>query len=154
MASHAISMGEAVRLRDKVVRLQHSTKRAREKAGEVVTDLVRAAEVSGVAAGIGFLQGKRAKDGKAAISIFGVPLDLAIGATAHVLGIMGVGGAEDHFKAIGDGGLATYFSTLGYQAGKTGSLTTSVKGEEYALPAASMSGQALTADDLARLASE
>lgn len=148
----SISMSEALRLRDKVTRLQSTTKRAREKAGEVVTDLVRAAEVSGVAAAIGYLQGKRAQEGKESLSLFGVPLDLGVGVVAHVLGIMGVGGAEDHFKAIGDGGLATYFSTLGYTAGKSGKGL--AEATRAALTPPKVSGASLTADDLAKLATE
>lgn len=147
-----ISLAEAKRLQARVQSLQSSTKRAREKAGEVVTSIVRAAEVSAVAGAIGYMQGKRAADGKEAISIAGVPLDLAVGVAGHVMAVMGVGGAEDHFKAIGDGGLATYFSTLGYTAGKSGKGL--AEAAKAALTPPKVSGQALSAEDLAALASQ
>lgn len=143
-------MSEAVRLRDKVQRLQTSTKRVREKAGEAVQSLVRAAEVSAVAATIGFVQGKRAAAGKEAAAVFGVPLDLAVGVAAHAAALMGVAGAEDHFKAIGDGGLATYFSTLGYTAGKSGKGL--AEAAKAALSPPSVKGQSLSAQDLETLA--
>lgn len=148
----AISMSEALRLRDKVTRLQASTKKVREKAGEAVQSLVRAAEVSAVSATIGYIQGKRAGAGKEAVAVFGVPLDLAVGVGGHVAALMGVGGAEEHFKAIGDGGLATYFSTLGYTAGKSGKGL--AEATRAALTPPKVSGQSLTADDLAKLATE
>lgn len=150
-----ISLAEASRLRDKVARFQHTTKKLREKAGMTVTTVVEAAEVSGVALALGYYAGKRAKDGAGQLSIFGVPLDLGVGVAAHVLAIMGVGGAEEHFRAIGHGGLATYFSTMGFNTGKTGQLPKALSGDApRSLPGASISGQSLTADDLARLATE
>ncbi|MFM7009971.1 MAG: hypothetical protein ACKO0Z_11685 [Betaproteobacteria bacterium] len=145
-------MKEALALRDKVARMQHSTKRAREKAGEVVKDLVRAAEVSGVAAALGYFQGKRAADSKESLKVFNVPLELVTGVAGHTLAAMGVAGAEDHFKAIADGALATYFSTLGYTAGKSGKdLLASTKGDDV-LSLPGVSGQSLTVDDLAKMA--
>lgn len=151
----SISLIEASRLRDKVARFQHTTKRLREKAGETVTTVVEAAEVSGAALALGYLAGKRAKDGNGQMHIFGVPLDLGVGVVAHIMALMGVGGAEEHFRAIGHGGLATYFSTLGFNTGKTGSLPKALSGDGPAqLPGARVSGQSLTAEDLARLATE
>lgn len=148
-----VSLAEAVRLRDQVSRFKHATRKAREKAGEVVTDLVRAAEVSGVAAALGYWAGTTKKAGGDHPAFFGIPADLAVGVASHVLGIMGVGGAEDHFKAIGDGGLATYFSTLGYSAGLEGKGFLKGDSGQSSLPG-KMSGAALTADDLAKLATE
>lgn len=151
--ANVITMKEALAIREKGERLKKATQKFREKAGEVTKDLVRAGEVSAVALALGWWAGRQQKAGGENPSVMGVPLDLAVGVGAHVLGIMGVGGAEEHFKAIGDGGLATYFSTLGYTAGKTGtfgaSFLQSIKGEGNGV-----SGANLSAEDLARLATE
>lgn len=140
-----LSIRDAFRLAKKAQSLQVSSKRAREKLGGVTKDLVRAAEVSAVSAGLGYWQGKRAAAGNAPLKIAGVPADLLVGVAGHVLGIVGVGGAEEHWKAFGDAGLATYFSTAGYSAGKSG--TKLLSGSP-----AGVSGASLTAEDLARLA--
>jgi hypothetical protein len=48
----------------------------------------------------------------------GVPLDLLVGAGAHVAGFMGVGGKHRHtLHSIGDGGLAAYATTIGRSVG-------------------------------------
>lgn len=147
-----ISLAEAARLRDRVQRFQNQTKKAREKAGEIVTEVVRTGEVALTAGAIGYFQGKRAAEGKDPLALFGVPLDLAVGVLAKGLAISGVGGngAEEHFKAVGDGAIATYFSTLGFTAGKQGlGIADTIK---KSLGAPKVSGQSLTAEELATLA--
>lgn len=148
-----MNLAEMRRLANRAQSLQKSSARAREKLGEITSDLVRAAEVSGVSLALGYIQGKRASEGKELMRPFGMPLELGLGVAGHVLAVMGVGGAEDHFKAIGDASLATYFSNLGYNTGKSGKkLLSGEEGGGY-LPRR-MAGQSLTADDLARLATE
>lgn len=146
-----VSFKEALALREKVARLQHSTKKARQKAGEVVQEVVRTAEVGGAAFALAYIDGKRAREGKPHLDIFGVPGTLAVGVGAKVAALMGVGGAEEHVKAIGDGALAAYFANVGFTAGQTGALPF-FKPAGAIGPTPSVKGAALTAEDLARLA--
>jgi hypothetical protein len=157
-----ISAGKEMKLLSRIQNLQVATKKARHKAGEVVQDLVRVGEVAVGAGVFGFWAGKRSLD-KAATSgpnIFGVPADLAAGIACYAAALMGVAGAETHFKAIGDGALGAYFSTLGYEYGKganVGWKLPAVLGDGASagsLPAHRASGESLTAEDLAKLAAK
>ena len=154
----AFSAGKEMKLLSRIQNLQVATRKARHKAGEVVQDLVRVGEVAIGAGAFGFWAGKRSLVAGATSgpSILGVPADLAAGLACYAAALMGVAGAETHFKAIGDGALGAYFSTMGYEYGKGAKLLSpwkapAVLGE---LPAHRAAGESLTAEDLAKLAAK
>ncbi len=102
--------------RDAVQRMKASSARARKKAGETMETVVRTAEVSGTAFGLGILQA-RSGDPEG-IKVAGVNLNLGIGLGAHLFGLLGVGrGMESHLKAVGDGALGVYAFTAGLGVG-------------------------------------
>jgi hypothetical protein len=105
------SLSQLNKLRAKAARLQASSKRVREKAGEVVANAVSTAEVSAASFGWGYASKKFGKD---KMEIGGLSYPLLAGTSLHILSFMGVGGkAEDHMRSIGDGCLAAYFYSLG-----------------------------------------
>jgi hypothetical protein len=100
-----------VRLKDKLVRMQATTRRAREKAGEVAENIVGSATTVGSAFAIGAAQGYL---GEEKMRVFNVPVPLIVGLGAHLAAIVGTGGqGETHLRNIGNGALAAYASFAG-----------------------------------------
>jgi len=147
MAIKKFGMGELAKLRAKAARLQNATKRVREKAGEVVNNVVRTGEVSASAFAFGYAQ---QRFGREKMEVGGLHLALLGGTAAHVLSFMGISdGAEPHLRAIGDGALATYFFTLGRDvAVKT---KTAGYGQLNEHPDDDVSGQMLSDEELSRI---
>ncbi len=88
-------------------------KAARAQGEEVVERVQRTAISTGAAFGLGLVQGKTG-----GIEMFGLPLDLLVGAGAHVAGFMKVGGRRsDTLHYIGDGAMAAYAVTMGRSVG-------------------------------------
>lgn len=140
-----------VRARDTITRLQQSTKRAREKAGELVESVVTAGEVSGTAFAIGFWEGRIQKPED--FEVFGVPIPLAAGLAAHTFAMLGVGrGMENHLRSVGNGALAAHLNGIGRKLGQRAKIAApAVAGE---LPGASMNrqGAGITEEMLRNLA--
>lgn len=93
--------------------------------------LVRTGEIVLSSFTFGALQGKF-KD-KGGLVAFGLPVDLLAGAAFHVLGLLPFAKPYSHHLAnIGDGALASFFTTTGYRVGerwqKGGSLTSGIAG--------------------------
>lgn len=93
--------------------------------------LVRTAETVLSSFTFGVLQGKW-KD-KGGLVAFGLPVDLLAGAAFHVLGLLPFSRPYvHHLAALGDGALASFFTTTGYRVGerwgKGGSLTSGIAG--------------------------
>lgn len=93
--------------------------------------IVRTGEVVLSSFTFGVLQGKY-KD-KGGLVAFGLPVDLLAGAAFHVLGLIPFArGYSHHLAALGDGALASFFTTTGYRVGerwsKGGSLTSGIQG--------------------------
>lgn len=136
----------------KALRAQARMKNISAKADETVSTMVHTAEVSSAAFVAGVVQGRTG-----GIEVVGVPLDLGLAASLHVLGFAGIGGKmSSHLHGFGDGFLAAFLATTGRgvgQAMKSKQLgdTPAVKGE---LP----EGQGTSLSDLdismARMAAE
>jgi hypothetical protein len=93
--------------------------------------VTRSAEVTLSAFTFGVLQG-RWKD-KGGLTAFALPIDLLAGATFHILGLLPFAHPyAHHLHNLGDGALASFFTTTGYRVGerwsKSGSLRTGVSG--------------------------
>lgn len=152
----ALSMRDAVAMKNRIMSLQRHSRTLRHKSGEAVRDAVHLAEVGVGAGALGYWHGKRAADSTAteAPSFFGVPAEIVATAVLYGAAWMGVAGAEDHFKSLGDGAWAAYAASVGYEAGK-GVKTLrppKVLGTGTPTYGKRVSGEALTAEDLAKLA--
>lgn len=78
--------------------------------------LVRSSEVSMSAFTFGLIQGKFKKDGGLTLIL---PVDLLAGAAFHLVGLFGFAKPyANHLHAIGDGALASFFTTTGYRVGE------------------------------------
>lgn len=93
--------------------------------------LVRTGEVVLSSFTFGVLQGKF-KD-KGGLVAWGLPVDLLAGAAFHILGLLPFARPyAHHLSALGDGALASFFTTTGYRVGerwtKGGSLTSGIAG--------------------------
>lgn len=106
-----------MKLRDQVVRLQASTRRAREKAGEVMDHTLTAAETIGTSFAFGLWEG-RISDPKH-FELAGMPVPLVAGIAAHAFALLGVGrGMESHFHSVGNGALSAHLNGLGRRMGE------------------------------------
>ena len=117
------------KMRDTVSRLYATTKRAREKAGELTESVVTAAEVSGTAFAIGYWEGRIDKPED--FEVFGVPIPLAAGLGAHLFAIFGVGRSmESHMRSFGNGALAAHLNGVGRKLGQKAKISSpAVSGE-------------------------
>lgn len=93
--------------------------------------LVRTGEVVLSSFGFGVLQGKY-KD-KGGLVLWGLPVDLLAGAAFHLIGLIPFARHYGHHLAnLGDGALASFFTTTGYRVGerwtKGGSLSSGIAG--------------------------
>ena len=93
--------------------------------------VTRSAEVSLSAFTFGVLQG-RWKD-KGGLTAFALPVDLLAGATFHIIGLFPFARPyAHHLHNLGDGALASFFTTTGYRVGerwgKSGSLRAGISG--------------------------
>lgn len=116
-AGHHISNHELRKLADKgmraISRMNRASIEAKEKFGIAIGSL----EVSASAFAFGFARGYWATPGQD-VEILGVPVDLAGAAVFHLAGVfMGLGHLESDAHNLGNGGLASYFTTLGMRSG-------------------------------------
>jgi len=93
--------------------------------------LVRTGEVVLSSFAFGVIQGKYKDRGGAVIK--GLPIDLLAGTAFHVLGLIPFAKPyAHHLAALGDGALASFFTTTGYRVGerwsKGGSLSSGLSG--------------------------
>jgi hypothetical protein len=93
--------------------------------------LVRSGEVVISSFAFGVLQGKYKEKGGAVL--FGLPVDLLAGAAFHLIGLLPFARHYGHHLAnLGDGALASFFTTTGYRVGerwtKGGSFTSGISG--------------------------
>lgn len=106
MASPALA-----KMKDRLQRMQATTRRAREKAGEVAENVVGTATTVGSAFAIGAAQGYL---GEEKMKVFNVPVPLLVGLGSHLFAIMGTGGqGETHLRNIGNGSLSAYAAFAG-----------------------------------------
>ena len=78
---------------------------------------VRSSEVAMSAFAFGVMQGRFKAQG--GLTLFALPVDLLAGATFHVLGLLGFARPyAHHLHAVGDGALASFFTTTGYRVGE------------------------------------
>lgn len=110
---------------------------------------IRTGTVALSAFGFGLLQGKF-KDKGGAVA-WGLPVDLLAGAAFHVIGLIPFARPyAHHLAAIGDGALASFFTTSGYRVGerwaKGGSLSSGIAGLFGDSAAQPVSGGASIAD--------
>lgn len=76
---------------------------------------VRSATVSLSAFTFGLVQGKFKAQG--GLTLVGLPVDLLAGAACHVAGMFSRS-YSSHLHAVGDGALASFFTTTGYRVGE------------------------------------
>jgi hypothetical protein len=93
--------------------------------------IVRTGEVVLSSFTFGVLQGKY-KD-KGGLVAYGLPVDLLAGAAFHVIGLIPFAKPyAHHLAALGDGALASFFTTTGYRVGerwsKGGSISSGIAG--------------------------
>ncbi len=93
--------------------------------------VTKTAEVAMSAFAFGLIQGKYKDKGGAVIR--NLPVDLLAGTAFHLLGLFGFAKPyAHHLAALGDGALASFFTTTGYRVGerwsKGGSLTSGIAG--------------------------
>jgi heme/copper-type cytochrome/quinol oxidase subunit 3 len=93
--------------------------------------IVRTGEIVLSSFAFGVIQGKHKDKGGAVV--MGLPVDLLAGAAFHVLGLLPFARHySHHLAALGDGALASFFTTTGYRVGerwsKGGSLTSGIAG--------------------------
>lgn len=103
------------KLQEHIQRLRKSTAKAREKGAELVTEVLNTAETGGTAFALAVAHGRYGSD---AMKVAGVPVALGLGVGAHVMALLGVGGAESHFRAIGNGAIAQYATVEGLKIGQ------------------------------------
>lgn len=116
-AGHHISNNELRKLADKGLRAISRLNKATENAREQFGMIIGAAEVSASAFAFGFARGYWATPGQD-VEIMGVPVDLAGAAALHALGLFGdMGHYAGDCANLGNGGLASYFTTLGMRTG-------------------------------------
>lgn len=110
-------------------RAHASTRRAREKAGEVMQTVVHATETGASAFAFGVLEGQSGTMPEP----LGIPAPLLAAAVLHGAAAFGVGrGMEDHVKALGNGALAAYAFSKGQFVGSKHKATGqwSLRGED------------------------
>ncbi|MFH1010985.1 MAG: hypothetical protein V1784_07105 [bacterium] len=108
-----ISQHDIMRMKDQVEKMKKRSSSVVEKSHELVSTIVRTAEVGAAAFSMGLVQGKYG-----GVEIVGVPMDLGLGLGLHMMGLLGVGGnMSHHLHAFGDGTLAAYLTTLGRTTG-------------------------------------
>jgi hypothetical protein len=79
--------------------------------------VVRTSEIALSSFTFGALQGRFKAQG--GLTVFALPVDLLAGATCHVLGLFGFARPyAHHLHAVGDGALASFFTTTGYRVGE------------------------------------
>lgn len=93
--------------------------------------LVRTGETILSSFAFGVIQGKFKNKGGAILG--GLPVDLIAGAGFHLIGLLPfVRHYSHHLAALGDGALASFFTTMGYRVGERwtqgGSLTSGLSG--------------------------
>lgn len=131
-------------------RAHASTRRAREKAGEMMETVLHAGESAASAFAFGVLEGN---GGPA--EIMGIPTPLAAAAALHGLAAFGVGrGMESHFKALGTGALAAYAFSKGQYVGSKHKSTGqwSIRGEDGPSLPPRRQGAGITPSDVAAFA--
>lgn len=111
-----MSITSLTKARAAVARAQASSKRAREKAGELMQVTVHAALTGATAYALGVLEGQL--DNPKQFEFLGVPIPLAVAVGAHGAALLGVGrGMEQHFTAVGNGALAAHAAGMGRALG-------------------------------------
>lgn len=109
----ALTKADMRKAGDRIVSLQRRVESVKKKGEEIAIRVVRTAEVSGTAFGLGVIQGKTG-----GVEIMGVPLELAVAGAAAGLGYLGAAGKmSDHLINVGDGALAAYATTMGRGVG-------------------------------------
>lgn len=120
----------------------------RDDAERTTKTVIRTAEVGGAAFGIGLIQGRTG-----GIEVFGVPLELGLGAGLGLFGLFGGAGSySEHLTNLGDGCIAAYATTLGRGVGTTMRSKSLGAGTTGTLPAAKTSGERLTPQEVAEMA--
>lgn len=110
-----MSLNALAKLRDKLKSAQHATRRAREKAGEVVMEAVHTGEGMAIGFGAGVLYGRYPE---AKLELAGVPMDLGVGVGLKALALLGVShGAGPHMNALGTGALTSFSLRKGLEVG-------------------------------------
>ncbi len=115
MPAYHMTPAEADELLDEHRRLLTRDQRRDRKEKDFKDTAFQLVEVNALAFGFGFVRGKWGGE------VFKIPADLASGVVLHAAGFFGGRRWGHHFHNLGDGALASYFTTLGSSVGADGS---------------------------------
>jgi hypothetical protein len=110
-----VSPGVLAKLRASAEKAMQRVRAVRERGEHITEKAIRTVVVSGTAFSLGVVQGKTG-----GVEIMNIPLDLLVGAGAHVGGFMRIAGKHsDHLHNVGDGAMALFAGTMGRSVGNT-----------------------------------
>ncbi len=108
-----VSAGSLTKMRAMAEKAMNRVRAVRAQGEAMMEEATRTAVISGTAFSLGVIQGKTG-----GIELAGLPLDLLVGAGAHVAGFMKLGGkASAQMHNVGNGALALYAGTMGRSIG-------------------------------------
>lgn len=106
----AISAKEVQQLENTALRQKNQLARLKQKADDMVQEIVQTAELSTAAFTMGVIDGRWN-----GAEVLGLPLSLTLAGASHLTAFLGV--APTHMRAFGNGFLAAYLTTLGNGVG-------------------------------------
>lgn len=124
-----------------VQRAKGTVRNMKEKADRLMGAVVQTGEVVGTSFALGYVRGRFTE-----VKVVGVPLELVIGATAHIGALFSGAKYADDMQNIGDGALAAYIVAVGAKIGDDqrkkagGTAATPPATSGYAYPALSGAG--------------
>ena len=108
-----ITAGHLNKLKSQVEKFQNRARAISAKGEQMMQQASDTAVTTGTAFALGVVQGKTG-----GFEIMSMPLDLLVGAGAHVAGFMKLGGKNSaHLHNVGNGALALYAGTMGRAIG-------------------------------------
>lgn len=95
-----------------VHRAKSMARNLREKGDRVMGAVVQTGEVVGTSFALGYVRGRYTE-----VKVAGVPLELVVGATAHIAALFSGAKYADDMQNVGDGALASYLVAVGAKIG-------------------------------------
>lgn len=128
MPAYHLTPAEADELMDSHRRAWGRVHSIEKKDKNIKETTFQAVEVSAMALGFGFVRGRWKGD------MYGIPVDLAGGVVLHAAGLFGGPKYANHLHNLGDGALASFFTTLGAGLGASHKTTTTAGALPLLLP--------------------
>lgn len=110
MPTKKITKRDLAAFEKKYSNMQSRLARQRDKADATMETVVTAVEIGAVSFGLGMVNGYWVdkETGERGVSILGVPLDLGLAVTMHLVGFLGSNRMSSHFHAFGNAALASF----------------------------------------------